>query len=226
MGKRFDHQKVTETLDESKIPVLVSASEAVPQGPQAAPDSTQATKITAVKDKVADKVAQLSAAEQKQWQIFQEILKSKNDSDPRLDKDLHQLSDGLHQVLREKYQQLPAENRNERGLITYLLARDLKNIEDLDFLKAVYEEAPCLSLENCGVRSNSDPHLSGIDQTSMNYPQLAALYQLEKQIENNPGRFQDTGMRDHMRALINQAKQFGVPIVRNKAEELAGKFSF
>lgn len=220
VGQRFAGPKVAADLDESQIPVSIAGD---------SEDSTSASPGGAAETPAQvtnEKLSQLSPGEQKQWQVFQEILKSRNDNDPRLDKELSQLSVELHQLLKEKYSQLPAESRNERGLITFLVARDLKGAEDLEFLKAVYEEAPCLSLENCGVRSNSDPHLSGIDQNSMNYPQLAALYQLEKQLDKNPTFFQDSAIKDRLRALLTQAKQFGVPVVRTKAEEVASKFNF
>jgi hypothetical protein len=228
VGDKFGSQRASlKNLSESEIPVSVSDERSESTDLTPPPSAEGATSVSAAFKNEggggSKDLPPLSEPELKKWLVFQEIMKSKNDNDPRLDRDLNELTPGLRQALRQKYSQLPPESRNERGLIAYLVARDLRTVEDLDFLKSVFEEAPCLSLENCTVRSNSEAHLSGIDQTSMNYPQLAPLYQLEKQIEKNPERFQDSKMKDHLRALLGQAKQFGVPIVRNKADEISGK---
>lgn len=169
-------------------------------------------------------VSALSADDHKKWEVLQEILTSQNDNDPRLDKTFMGMSDELHLTLQEQYQEIPAENRNQRGLLAFLIARDLKNTEDLDFLKKVYEESPCLSLENCGSRTSSDPHLSGVDEASMNYPQLASLYQLEKQLNDHPALFADSSMKDHAKAVIEQALRFPVPSVQKKAAEIQARF--
>ncbi|MBK7962001.1 MAG: hypothetical protein IPK04_12860 [Bdellovibrionales bacterium] len=181
--------------------------------------SQTAQSLTATKS-----VSALSADDHKKWEVLQEILASQNDNDPRLDKTFKGMSDDLHLILQEQYLEIPAENRNQRGLLAFLIARDLKNTEDLDFLKKIYEESPCLSLENCNSRTSSDPHLSGVDEASMNYPQLASLYQLEKQLNDNPGIFADSSMKDHAMAVIEQALKFPVASVQRKAAEIQARF--
>ena len=129
-----------------------------------------------------------------QWQELQEIITSKNDNDPRLDQDFKILSEELHYLLIQKYSEIPEEDRNQRGLIVFLISRDLKYLEDLKFLKNIFKENPCLSLNNCNVLDSTDPHHSGIEQSSLNYPQLSALYQLEKQLTTNSQFFGQDGL--------------------------------
>lgn len=166
----------------------------------------------------------LSPIEQKKWTSFKEILASKNDNDPRINGELKNLSDDFHSLLYSEYQTLPAESRNERGMIVFLLTRDLRTDEDFAFLRKVYDEAPCLSLGDCNSRSQSDPHLSGIDQTTMNYPQLAELYQIEDRLTREPKLLEDTNMRENFKATIDAALKFPVPIVQKKAAEIKAKF--
>lgn len=176
-----------------------------------------------VAEPVAVDISTLREDEQKSWAILQEIIKSKNDNDPRLDKDLRSLTPAFHHALQAQYKAFPMESRSERGLVTYLIARDLKTAEDLQFLKTVYEESPCLSLENCATRIHSDPHLSGIDDTSANYPQLAALFQLEKILDTKPQLLNDPNMKDHFRAVLEQASKFPVPVIQRKAAEILAR---
>lgn len=164
------------------------------------------------------------SAEKKKWQELQEIVQSKNDNDPRLDQDFKTMNDELHDLLRKKYSDIPLEDRSERGLIAFLIARDLKNNQDLEFLKQIYEESPCLSLEDCKAKSADEPHLAGIDQSSMNYPQLVALYQLEKQLNSNAAFFSDRKIRETTRALLDQAAQFPVQGVKERAARLKEQF--
>lgn len=166
----------------------------------------------------------LSPEDQKKWEDLQEILVSRNDNDPRIDKEFKNLSDQMHRTLQAQYHEFPLENRNQRGLIAFLIARDLKDTDDLEFLKKIYQEAPCLSLENCGSRTSSDPHLSGIDESSMNYPQLVSLYQLEAKLRTKPELFLDGSMKDYAREVIEQALRFPVSSVQKKAAEIQSTY--
>lgn len=166
----------------------------------------------------------LNEAEAKIWQGFEEILKSKNDNDPRLDTDLRSLSTPLKQALYRRYGSIPDEDRNARGLIVFLIARDLKTTADVTFLKGVYREEPCLSLENCSVTGNETTHLSGTNQTTMNYPQLAGLHQLERQLKERPELLQDADLRAEILELLKNAENFPVPVVQNKARQIRRTF--
>ncbi len=152
-----------------------------------------------------------------QWQELQEIISSKNDNDPRLDQDFKIMSKELHQLLIQRYSEIPEEDRNQRGLIVFLISRDLKDLDDFKFLKTVFKENPCLSLNNCNVLGLSDPHHSGIDQSSLNYPQLTALYQLEKQLTANSQFLENSKMKVEALSVVAQASQFPVPLVQKKA---------
>lgn len=166
----------------------------------------------------------LSEAEQKLWANFEEILKSKNDSDLRV-KDLKNLSADFRKALSDKYGSLKMEDRNGRGFIIFLISKELKSASDLDFLQKVYQEQPCLSLENCSTTSRDEnPHTSGIDQTTMNYPQLVALYQLDKQLEAKPELLKDPAMRAGILATLKQAEAFPVPAVHDRAQQIREKY--
>ena len=166
----------------------------------------------------------LSEPEKKLWANLEEILKSKNDSDPRV-KDLVNLSANFRKALSDKYNSLKMEDRNGRGFIVFLISKELKSGSDLDFLQKVYQEPPCLSLENCAVTSRDDnPHNSGIDQTTMNYPQLVVLYQLDKQLESNPALLTDPAMRAGVLATLKQAESFPVPSVHDRAQKIREKY--
>ena len=165
----------------------------------------------------------LSEADSKKWDVFTQILNSRNDNDPRLDTDLKTLSPELHKAMMKEYQALPMEKRNERGLVAYLIARDLQSADDMQFLKSIYDEAPCLSLENCASRSEVDPHHSGDEQVSQNYPQMAALFQMEKQIQNGNKLFDDPKMKESLQDFLRSASQFSVPMVSKKAESIMGR---
>lgn len=162
----------------------------------------------------------LSAAENKIWHGFEDILKNKNDNDPRLDTELKSLSPALKQALYQRYNTLPAEDRNARGLVVFLIARDLQTPADTAFLKQVYQEEPCLSLENCSASSTETTHLSGTNQTTMNYPQLAGLYQLERQLKDRPEILQDAQLRAEILEVLKNAENFPVPAVQNKARQI------
>jgi hypothetical protein len=165
----------------------------------------------------------LNEQDQKKWETFKQLLQSRNDNDPRLDSEFKTFSKELHQAMIQEYQALPMEKRNERGLIGFLIARDLQSTEDLQFLKSIYEESPCLSLENCSSRAESDPHHSATDQVSQSYPQMAVLYQLEKQIQNGNKVLTDPATKALLKELSQRASQFQVPMVSQKAESIFGR---
>ena len=166
----------------------------------------------------------LSQAEQKLWNHFEEILASRNDNDPRVG-DLKNLSPEFRKSLFEKYNSLKPEDRNSRGFIVFLIAKDIRSASDLEFLQKVYQEPPCFSLENCsGGVADEDPHTAGVNQTTLNYPQLAGLYQLERQLETNPNLLKDPSLRAGVLATLKQAEAFPVPVIRQRAEQIRNKF--
>lgn len=189
--------------------------------------ATEATSQKAAdqpKPSVSTAISQLQNDDLKKWHVFESILNSKNDNDPRVDQELKQISPNLKAALIEKYASLPAENRNDRGLISFLIARDLNSVADTDFLKKVFEEPPCLSLADCKTIGSDDPHHSGINQTTLNYPQLAALYQIEKRITEHPEILNNPLLREGLVADLRQAEASPVPAVQQKASQIRSRF--
>jgi hypothetical protein len=210
----FAQNRIGDTAATSKLQPVVTAHA------QEFPPSVNATTPAAV---TPQSEITLSDVDLKKWETFHAIEQSNNDNDPRLDSDLKNLSENLRASLHKHYVGLAPEKRNQRGLVVYIIARDIKTIQDLDFLRSVYEEAPCLSMESCGSRGEHDPHLASIDESSLNYPQLVGLYQLEKQMQLNPKLLSDPNFRDRLLAAIQQASKFPVPAIQKKAEELLAK---
>lgn len=169
--------------------------------------------------------ADLSEPEQKLWLAFEEILKSKNDSDPRV-RELTKLGPAFRMALFEKYNALKPEDRNGRGFIVFLVSRDLQSAGDLEFLQKVYQESPCLSLQDCASsEQETDPHNAGVGQTTLIYPQLVALYQIEKQLNERPELLKDPAMRAGILATLKQAEAFPVPAVHDRSVKIRNKYN-
>ncbi len=171
---------------------------------------------------VAD--APLLPEDQKKIEILDEILKSKNDNDPRINSELKSLNAEVHRALIAKYNRLAPEDRNARGTIVFLIARDLKSTADLDFIEKVYQESPCLSLGDCGKAANEEGDHLGADQTTTNYPQLVALYQLDQQLGRRPELLSDPAFRSRFVAVLNEADNFAVPAVNLRAQQIRKKY--
>lgn len=167
----------------------------------------------------------LTLADQYKYVVFNEILVSHNDNDPRIDLEFTQFSPELHQVIIQKYNSLKPEDRSGKGLISYLISRDMKTNEDAEFLKKVFQESPCLSLENCQQFSNDQSHHSGTTATTLAYPQLAILYQIERQLQSNPEILNNASKRSHLSQILAQAESFEIPAVQNKARSIRQKYS-
>ena len=119
---------------------------------------------------------------------LESILASKNDNDPRLDRDFNHLSPEARRAFRRKYFQLRPEARNERGTIVYLLGKNLRAPEDWAFMKHVASEPPCLSLANCAKpAAGAEPG----DAVTLAYPSLVALKQAQRELERPAGDTKD-----------------------------------
>lgn len=115
--------------------------------------------------------------------ILDEVLTSKNDNDPRLDKEFNNLSPEIKGLFREKYANLPAEKRNERGTIVFLLGRNLKDTEDFRFLETVVSEPPCYNLADCksSPEGSTDAAHAGMgEEITLAYPQIVSIKAMEK----------------------------------------------
>lgn len=189
----------------------------------------QTQAIQKIESIISQQTTNLNDVDQKKLVTLQEIFKSRNDNDPRLDQVLNQNSNEFKIALQDIYQSLPMESRNERGTIAYLISRDIQSEQDILFLESIFKEEPCLSLEDCRVISNDDPHYSGINQVSANYPQQVIIYQLEqydRQLQKNPHLQNNPRIRQAIESLLRTARQFPVPTIQQKAEYLQKKFGF
>jgi hypothetical protein len=156
--------------------------------------------------------------------ILNEVLASRNDNDPRLDRDLKILSPGARALLRARYAELAAEKRNERGTIVFLLGRHLESAQDFEFFQTVIAEQPCRSLKDCQSADamDSNDHTGremGIDVT-LNYPQIVALKSLERLL----GGPMEAGQKQRAIGLLRQSMASPVPVVAKMARELYDRY--
>ena len=132
-------------------------------------------------------LATMSAVEIEKLALLDEILASKNDGDLRLDTEFRSLSPAMKSALRERYEELPNEDRSGRGTIVFLLGRDLSSPGDIEFLKGVLNEPPCLSLADCSRRplpDEVDEHAAQAGGITLIYPQLVAIRSFENRVQN------------------------------------------
>ena len=164
----------------------------------------------------------LSPQDQQKFKVFFEIWDSRTDNDPRLDTDLRVLSKELKSALKEFYTSLPKEDFAGRGLVSMLIARQAKTVDDLKFVNKVLEEKPCLSLANCNEAStDSDPHHDDPNGTTLCYPQLAAVYQLQRAVNRDPQIFQNSALKEQIRTAIDAGQKSSCTKVRTLATSLA-----
>lgn len=180
---------------------------------------------------VQSSFTQYSPQTQQTIKTLDRILQSKNDNDPRLDSDFRHLSIETKGALRQKYSTLRKEDLNARGTIALLIGREISDSSDIQFLKEILNEEPCLSLENCTSEAHlltgSDAHHEMGTEVTLAYPQLSALYWLEKFVSTpDASRSQTTALllKEAKKAIL-AAQDSGSPLIRRKAEELEKKLN-
>lgn len=156
-----------------------------------------------------------------QLALLEEILRSRNDNDPRLDTAFNDLSPQAKRLFRQKYRQLPAEGRNELGTVVYLLGRNLKTAEDWAFMLDVVTAPPCLSLANCSVEAESraDNHVASGMELTLSYPAVMALKRAERIL------LAGGGDPDQALQLIAAAKSSRTKTVSDLAARLEQRYS-
>jgi hypothetical protein len=182
-------------------------------GHQLASDAQQSTPGT----ETAAEIARKSSAMLK---ILDEILISKNDNDPRLDSVFRNLSPLQKQALKDKYNTIIPENRNERGTLVFLLGRELESTSDFNFLKQVVAEAPCQSLSNCtsiNPTARSHDEGSGEIDITLEYPQIVAIKALETYLTHHP-------KTPAIEAILTEAIHSKNPLTRRLALSLNQKY--
>ncbi|MDG0817995.1 hypothetical protein [Bdellovibrio svalbardensis] len=166
----------------------------------------------------------VDAKAEEQTRILQEILKAKNDNDPRMDTALLVLSENTKILFRQLYKNTQAEKRNDRGTIVFLLGRNISNAADLSFFSEVLNERPCLSLADCsktetgGLSKEEDEHQGGF-AVSLAYPQLVTLHSLDHYLELHGS----SELSDKVKDLIAEAKHSSVPEIAQMAEAIEAK---
>ncbi|MCX5789369.1 MAG: hypothetical protein NTX64_12800 [Elusimicrobia bacterium] len=138
-----------------------------------------------------------------------EILRSRNDNDPRLDSGFNDLSPEARRLLRKKYAGLAPELRNERGTIVYLLGKNLSSAEDWAFLRQAAAEPPCLSLADCSKRAPMGPG----DAITLAYPALVALEQAKDALRAGVST-------EEARSVVEAGKSSKVPAVVEHAARI------
>jgi hypothetical protein len=162
-----------------------------------------------------------------QVRVFEEIIASKNDNDPRMDRLLRDLSEPVKNELRKKYTATPLENRNERGTVVFLIGREVSegraSTADLQFLKEVLLEKPCLSLVDCtkspASGSPDEQHLDSIHETTADYPQLMGLRYLRQALQSE---VVSPVMREAIQSVFEAARQSPNPRVVTEAQVTLG----
>lgn len=171
----------------------------------------------------ANEEQNLSLIEKKQLNTIEEIMSAKNDNDSRIDSELKNLSFRLKTFLIQKYKKLKPEMLNEKGFIAFLISREAHTPEDLDLLMTVIEEPPCLSLSDCAVAEKQvDPHHSGSDNITLQYPQMSTLYQIEQTLKKT--NFLTPQMKNEYKNFLIKASNHPVETVSNKAKEIIKKY--
>ena len=147
--------------------------------------------------------------------LLEEILASRDDNDPRLDREFVALSSEEKGLFRAAYAARPRERLNERGTIVYLLGRNLTAPEDWAFLREVAAEPPCLSLADCA-KPSADAGEHG-DAVTLAYPSLVALRQAHRAA-------QEGAPADEARSVLEAARASKAPAVTRLARALAPGF--
>ena len=171
-----------------------------------------------VPQEILDAIAELEKEEEPeatQWspkvQTLAEILESRNDNDPRLDSQLKDLNPAERRELREFYRSLDWEDRNGRGTTVFLLGRNIDSEEDLDFMKEVLSEPPCLSLRDCETAeaeeiTSTDDH-DNSQEITLAYPQVVALKSLEREFHGRDPGLKDVFLETLTVALENRNRR-------------------
>ena len=142
------------------------------------------------------------------------ISLSKNDNDPRLDRDFNDLTAAQKEDIRAYYRRLPSEYRNDLGTAVYALGKNLTAPEDWAFLREVVAEPRCLSLADC---AKGSPGAADGDDVTLAYPALVALKQAQRVLES------DSKNKD-ARSVIEAARKSQAPAVQRLIGRLDRKF--
>jgi hypothetical protein len=176
-------------------------------------------------------LASESAAKEQTFQnpkvkVLAEILESGNDNDQRLDTDFRNLSVEDRRALRSYYGQMEAEDRNGRGTVVFLLGRNIKDAEDVEFFRSVLAEEPCLSLFDCTQvevtdRATTVDEHDQSQEITLAYPQIVALRSLESVYQQTSSAAASVGadIKNRLREVFELAQKNQNTRVRSMAQE-------
>jgi hypothetical protein len=140
--------------------------------------------------------------------VLNQVLADQTDNDSRVDHELSKLNQKDRLDFRDKYRSLRAESLRDRGLIVYLLGRNIETQGDLDFMKEVLNERNCLSLENCAVTDQKT--LSAPEMAShLAFPKLMAIAALKAKLEARPSN----KMREAIESILQGARASMNPLI-------------
>jgi hypothetical protein len=167
-------------------------------------------------------VSRYSLETQGKLKTLAEIMGSKNDNDPRLDTDLKNLTEQDKVALKDFYSDLKLESLNERGTVVFLMGRSIQGPEDLDYMKDVLAEDPCMSLDNCTSKNVAkDTHLDSMDETTMSYPQQIALESISRYTQSRTMAELSANDKLHLIQAIQEAKRSPIYTIQRKADDLS-----
>ena len=174
---------------------------------------------------VRDSEPRLTAEDQRKASVLEQILLKRNDNDPRIDTELKDLSPSLKRVLASRYRSWKPEKFNERGTIVFLVGREIREPADVDFLKSVLMEKPCLNISDCSkvpeAHSGEDDHREMVNETTIRYPQLMALSALKEKYEllkKNPEGKEE--LMRQIRSALEEATRSPDPRMVEEAEAI------
>lgn len=184
-------------------------------------DSRVPVAIPSTQPSVHAEVVTARSSSHEKLAILDAVLASRDDNDSRLDTELKVLTVEEKRAFIDRYRTLPMEDRNGRGMIVFLIGRNLTSPEDFNFINGVFLEPFCRSLENCEkgpAVSDEDPHHSSGDEVTQSYPQWAALKALEKWSEHvNPL------LKQNALDALRSAQGFDHPKIQGYARKLFDK---
>ena len=151
---------------------------------------------------VAQSRETLSTEEKRKLDLLREVIKSGKDNDPRVDTELKGLTPALKNAVKNEYQKLPAEHRNGRGFIAFLIGRSISEPGDVEFLANIVQEEPCLSFKDCSskgpIYQEAEEHST---QVTLNYPQIVATRMLKQNLKKAP-----PALRGRINEVLAQSK--------------------
>lgn len=173
--------------------------------------------------KLPKAASKLEPKDQRKLAVLQQILASHNDNDPRMDTELSILNPAVKKAMVAYYADILPEKRNDLGTIVFLIGRTLNSKADVDFLKSVLLEKPCLSLQDCSSPAAPEggeaEHLQGINETTANYPQLNAIRAMISQYRDSMGETPpNRELAESLISTLHEATRSPNPKVAAEAE--------